>query len=339
MQGSQFKPHLPSVPDLVLGDALRLLEDPICDVFGRRAAVRHVVLDAKVVIRTARIVARGQENTTISFILADDIRSCRGREDTVSANDQLLDLIGGSNLENLLDGGLRIVPTIATYDNGGPLRRGSIEDSLDKVLSVVLLSLRSMCGAGMINALVVIHKTNHLPRTSCWKTLTLGHDRRVNTRPRSDPLSVPFPETRSTGFLVTVTRSSDDINVGLGHAENGGEARGKRLGTNVDHLWRKYHCRPPTADLKSSDNNKSSAKGCVGQLFTEHKRANSESGRSRSGGTSHKEIDGRSISAYETETNIQTIEPGDTNAVCCRPAPIDLPWYYRTIIGKLASVQ
>ena len=124
--------------DFVLGDTLCLLEDPICHILRRRAPVRHIVLDAKVVVGSARIVACGQEDTTICLILANDVGGCRGRENTVSANNKLLDPVGGGNLENLLDGRLGIVSPITAYDNCGTLGRGGIEYGLDKVLSVML---------------------------------------------------------------------------------------------------------------------------------------------------------------------------------------------------------
>ena len=89
-------------------------------------------------------MACGQEDTAIGFILADDVGGSRGRENTVSADDELLDLVGGGNLEGLLDGRLGIVPPITAYDNSGTLGRGSIEDSLDKVLSVMLWSSQSI---------------------------------------------------------------------------------------------------------------------------------------------------------------------------------------------------
>jgi len=149
--------HLPSIQDFVLGDTLCLLEDPICDILGRRATVRHIVLDTKVVVGSARIVACGQEDTAVSLVLADDVGSCRSRENTVSANDKLLDPVGGGNLENLLDSGLRIVPPIAPYNNGGTLGRGGIEDSLDKILGVVLWPSQSINGGWIeINPSVVI---------------------------------------------------------------------------------------------------------------------------------------------------------------------------------------
>lgn len=124
--------------DFVLGNTLCLLEDPICHIFRRRAPVRHIVLDTKVVVGSARIVACGQEDTTIGLILANDVGGCRGRENTVSANNKLLDPVGGGNLEDLLDSRLGVVPPITAYDNSGTLGRGGIEYGLDEVLSVML---------------------------------------------------------------------------------------------------------------------------------------------------------------------------------------------------------
>lgn len=64
--------------DLVAGDRLGLCVYFVSDVLGSRPTIGYVILDSKIVVRTTRVVAGGQEDTTISFVLPDNIGSSRG---------------------------------------------------------------------------------------------------------------------------------------------------------------------------------------------------------------------------------------------------------------------
>lgn len=73
------------------------------------------------------------------------------------------------------------------------------------------------------------NKQNHLSRTSCWKTFTLTHDQ-VSAPLRSNSFGIPFPETRSTRFLVTVRCGRDGFNTESGHTESGGRGKDENVG-------------------------------------------------------------------------------------------------------------
>ena len=83
-------------------------------------------------------MAGGQEDTTIRFVLADDVRRGGGGEDTVLANDELGDTVGRTDLEDRLDSLWREIPAIATDDESLSGGVDGVEDGLDEVLGVML---------------------------------------------------------------------------------------------------------------------------------------------------------------------------------------------------------
>lgn len=83
-------------------------------------------------------MAGGEEDTTISLVLADDVGSSRSGEDTVLSDNELLDAVGSTNLENDLDGLGGEISSVTTDDKGLALGVNRIEDRLDEVLCVVL---------------------------------------------------------------------------------------------------------------------------------------------------------------------------------------------------------
>ena len=58
----------------------------------------------------------GQQDTTSGLANADDVRGSRGTEDTILANDKLLDTVCGTNLCNGL-GDLGVPVTTVTTDD------------------------------------------------------------------------------------------------------------------------------------------------------------------------------------------------------------------------------
>ena len=60
--------------NFVLCDGLGLLENLVGDVLGSGTTVRHVIFDTKVIVWSTRVVRSGQEDTTISLVLPDNIR-------------------------------------------------------------------------------------------------------------------------------------------------------------------------------------------------------------------------------------------------------------------------
>lgn len=64
-------------------------------------------------------MASSQQNTAGSLAKTDDMARSRGRQDTVLADEELLDTVGGTNFGNQLND-LRVpVATIATDDEEG----------------------------------------------------------------------------------------------------------------------------------------------------------------------------------------------------------------------------
>lgn len=124
--------------NLVPHDRLRGLVNLVRHVLGCRPTVGHVVLYSKVIVRTTRIVTRREENTTVCFVLSDHVGRRGGRQDRVLADDELFDAVGGTDLEDGLDGLWGEVATVAADDERCTLCVDRIEDGLDKVFSVVL---------------------------------------------------------------------------------------------------------------------------------------------------------------------------------------------------------
>ena len=68
---------------------------------------------------TSRVMAGSQQDTTGGFAKTDDMRSGRGRENAILADEKLLDAIGSANLGNQLDDLGVPIPAIASNDKEG----------------------------------------------------------------------------------------------------------------------------------------------------------------------------------------------------------------------------
>jgi hypothetical protein len=130
---------------LVLRDRLGLFKDFVCDTFGCRATVLHVVLDTKVIVGSTGVVAGGEEDATIRLALADQVGPSGRGENTVLADDELLDAVSGTDLENRLHGLLHEEPAVTADDEGVGDGVKSIEDCLNEVLGIVLQRHVSTC--------------------------------------------------------------------------------------------------------------------------------------------------------------------------------------------------
>ena len=84
-------------------DPLSQGEDGLSDPLWCRTAVGDVKLDAKITVRTARIVTCRQDERAASAIFAYDARGCRCREDAAATNQDLGYAIGSSLSENRLN--------------------------------------------------------------------------------------------------------------------------------------------------------------------------------------------------------------------------------------------
>lgn len=86
-------------------------------------------------------MAGSQEDAAIGLVLSNDVASGRSGEYAVFTNDEPLDTIRSTDLDDFMDGRLRKVSTISTYNNSLSLWRDSIEDRLYKVFGVMLRRL------------------------------------------------------------------------------------------------------------------------------------------------------------------------------------------------------
>ena len=125
------------ISDVVGGQRLGHVEDLVGDGLGSGSAIGQVVLDSKVGVGscitsdhtvhsssdklTTRIMARRQQNTTSSLPHADQVTRRRSTQDTILANEDLLDPIGSSNLGDLLNDLGVVVAAIARDDQESAL--------------------------------------------------------------------------------------------------------------------------------------------------------------------------------------------------------------------------
>lgn len=106
---------------LVASDRLRLFKNLVGHALWCRTTVRDIVFDTEIIVGTSRIVTSSEEDTTVSLILADDVRGRRGGKDGILADDELGDTIGRTDLQDSLHGFGSEEPTITTDDKGSTL--------------------------------------------------------------------------------------------------------------------------------------------------------------------------------------------------------------------------
>jgi len=68
-------------------------------------------------------VTGSEEDTTIGFVLADDVAGSRSRENTIPSDDKVSHTISSTDLEDGLNSWLGEVTTITTNDNRRTLWR------------------------------------------------------------------------------------------------------------------------------------------------------------------------------------------------------------------------
>ena len=127
--------------DLVGGQLLGLLPDLVCDRFWGWSTVGQVVLDTEIVGWTTWIVRSGQDDTTgaLFVVRSDDVGGSWRGEDTVVADNEFANAVGGANGSDQLDDFVVIVAAIATNDQSGALGTfwDGFHDGLDEVFGVV----------------------------------------------------------------------------------------------------------------------------------------------------------------------------------------------------------
>ena len=154
------------VGDLVLADLLRALEDRVGHLFRRRAAILGIVLDAEILVRAARIVARRQDDAAEGLVFADDVRRRRRRQDAALPDHHLAETVGGGHADDDLDH-LAIVeaPVAADHQRLAVAPFQAVEDRLDEVLDIVLLleDRHLLAQAGGAGLLVLIGRGRDRP--------------------------------------------------------------------------------------------------------------------------------------------------------------------------------
>lgn len=83
-------------------------------------------------------MARSEEDTTVGVVLSNDVGRGGGGQNRVLADDELFHAVGGTNLEDGLNGLRGEVSAIASDDERRTVGADRIKDGLDKVLGVVL---------------------------------------------------------------------------------------------------------------------------------------------------------------------------------------------------------
>lgn len=111
-------------------------------------------------------MARREEDATVCFVLSDHVGRGRGGQDRVLADDKLFDAIGGTDLENGLDGLWGEVTTVTADNKCCTLCADGIEDGLDEVFGVMLQESVCLSWGDLSDG-------TRRSRTGCWNTLTL----------------------------------------------------------------------------------------------------------------------------------------------------------------------
>ena len=131
--------HIGNAGNLVRGQLPGHLEDLVGDGFGGRATVGEIILDAEIILGASRVVTGRQENPARSLALANNMTGGRCGQDTVLADQELLDSVRGANLCDCLDDfGVPEPPVTANDEKGAFDTLGDREqDARDKSLAVV----------------------------------------------------------------------------------------------------------------------------------------------------------------------------------------------------------
>ena len=126
---------------------------------GAGPPLRGIVLDAEILVRTARIVACRQDDAAKRLALADDMRGGGRRQYAALPDDDAAKAVGRRHADRDLDDLAVEIAAVAAQHQGlalKPFQR--IEDRLDEVLRIVLLLenrnlLAQAGGAGLLVAI------------------------------------------------------------------------------------------------------------------------------------------------------------------------------------------
>ena len=130
--------HSRLVYDLVFLNGLGLLEYYVGNAFRSRTTVRHIILDAKIVVRSAGIVTSGEKDTTVSRVFSDHIGSSGSGKNPILSNNKFAYAVCRSDFQDDLDSLGREEPAVAPDNDGSILCIDRVKDRLDEIFSIIL---------------------------------------------------------------------------------------------------------------------------------------------------------------------------------------------------------
>ena len=150
--------------NVVLADLSAERVDLVSELSWSWTAIRAVELDTKVGVWTARVVAGGQNDSSICLVLANGARDGRRAHDAILGNNDLADLlVGSAQLQDLGDTFSAKESAITAYDDGdlvsarlrSELFVDGIEERLNEILHIVGLlevfgALSETAGASLL---------------------------------------------------------------------------------------------------------------------------------------------------------------------------------------------
>ena len=145
--------------DQIAVDRLRAGVDRLRHLFGRRAAIADIVLDAEILVRPAGIVAGGEDETAERLALADQVAGGGGGQDAALADDDAGEAVGGGHADRDLNH-LAVEEAAVTADDQrrAILAVDRIEHRLDEIFRIMRLLEHPdlFAQAGCARLLVVI---------------------------------------------------------------------------------------------------------------------------------------------------------------------------------------
>ena len=121
-------------------DILATQIDGVGKGFVGRSAIRHVVLDTEIALRTARIVAGRENDAAKRTMLANDRARCRRRENPVLPDHDSPETRRRGHAQNRLDRHFIEVPSIAAQNKRLAFVPGKrVKNGLDEVLQIAWL--------------------------------------------------------------------------------------------------------------------------------------------------------------------------------------------------------
>jgi hypothetical protein len=125
------------IRDQIAVDHLAAGINCVGDLLGRRPAIGHIVLDAEILCRAARIVARRQDQAAERSIFADQMRGCRRRENAALAHQHATEPVCRRHPHGGLDDLTIVEPAIAANHQCGAFKAlETVKDGLDEGLGI-----------------------------------------------------------------------------------------------------------------------------------------------------------------------------------------------------------